>query len=250
MSPLLLLACAGRFAIQPPETGSWDVDEKDQIRIEVIEAYLDTGSCDRALHAISSVRNDGMQGPTLDLLQARAMICMGLPTDALILLEGRYERNPERNRVLCVAHMDLGNVEAAQAACAKAIKYTPRDTDADRRAELHNNYGFTLAAQGRHDEAIQAYQEALRLDPDMHRARNNYAFSLAAMGQDDQAWEQFLAAQSPLFGPENAMANAWLNLGLAQQGRGDMEDARSSFHKALALVPDHPRANDALSTLE
>jgi len=246
----LLLACAGRLGVPAPEVVTWDVDDRDLVRMAVIEAYIDSGSCDRALYAISTVRADGLEGRVLDLLQARALICKGLPSDALNLLDNRYERDAERNRVVCLAQMDLGLIDQAQEACLAAIKHTSRTDDAERRAELQNNYGFTLAAGGRHKEAIAAYQEALRLEPDLHRARNNYAFSLAALGQDDDAWKQFLAAQSPLSGPETAQANAWLNLGLAQQGRGDTEAARESFLRALDLVPGHSRATDALTSLE
>ncbi len=246
----LWMACAGRVGVPTPDVVAWDVEDKDMVRMEVIEAFIDSGNCDRALYAISTVRADGLEGRTLDLLQARALICKGLPGDALNLLDKHYLRDAERNRVVCLAHMDLGEIAEAQKACLAAIKHTPRSDDASRRADLQNNYGFTLAAGGRHEDAIMAYQEALRLDPDLHRARNNYAFSLAALGQDDQAWKQFLAAQSPLSGPETAQANAWLNLGLAQQGRGDTEAARESFQRALDLVPGHSRATDALASLE
>ncbi|NYT02918.1 MAG: tetratricopeptide repeat protein, partial [Methanosarcinales archaeon] len=33
-----------------------------------------------------------------------------------------------------------------------------------------NNRGLALASQGRYDEAIQAYDEALRLDPELAQA--------------------------------------------------------------------------------
>jgi tetratricopeptide (TPR) repeat protein len=247
---LALLACAGGFRSSPPPETIWDPEEKDQVRLEVIEAYIESGNCDRALYGISSVRDEGMKSPGLDLLQARALLCKGLPGDTLVLLDNRYERDPERNRLVCLAHMDMGDVALAEEACAAALKHTPRDARSDRRAELFNNHGFTLAAAGRHDDAVDAYEEALALDPDFHRARNNYAFSLAAQGHDSLAFDQFLAAQSPLGGMAEAQANAWLNLGLAQQARGDADGARESFSNALTLVPDHVRATDALSSLE
>jgi len=247
---LMLLACAGgRVGAPPPET-VWDPENRNTVQMEVIEAYIDSGNCDRALYGISSVRNDGLADPNLDFLQARALLCKGLPGDAVKLLEDQYVRSPERNRLMCLAHMDMGQVDDAVQACGAALKHTPKNTDSERRAELFNNHGFTLAAAGRHDEAAEAFEDALQLDPDFHRARNNYAFSLAAQGHDNLAYDQFLAAQSPSGGIRQAQANAWLNLGLAQQGRGDAEAARESFQNALQLVPDHPRATHALSSLE
>ena len=132
---LMLLACAGgRVGAPPPET-VWDPENRNTVQMEVIEAYIDSGNCDRALYGISSVRDDGLADPNLDFLQASALLCKGLPGDAVKLLEGQYVRSPERNRLMCLAHMDMGQVDDAVQACGAALKHTPKNTDSERRAD-------------------------------------------------------------------------------------------------------------------
>ena len=45
-------------------------------------------------------------------------------------------------------------------------------------ALAHNNLGYALAQKGQLDEAIRQYQEALRLDPGCVPARSNLARAL------------------------------------------------------------------------
>ena len=40
-------------------------------------------------------------------------------------------------------------------------------------AEAHNNLGIILAKQGRLDEAVSQFVEALRIDPDFTKAKRN-----------------------------------------------------------------------------
>jgi Flp pilus assembly protein TadD len=46
--------------------------------------------------------------------------------------------------------------------------------------------GVALTAQGKHDEAIQAYNKAIQLNPQYVEAWNNKGIALAAQGNYDQ----------------------------------------------------------------
>jgi tetratricopeptide (TPR) repeat protein len=52
-----------------------------------------------------------------------------------------------------------------------------------RRVEAHNNLGIALASQGKLDDAIVHFQQALRLQPGFDDARRNLATALAARRQ-------------------------------------------------------------------
>jgi tetratricopeptide (TPR) repeat protein len=51
----------------------------------------------------------------------------------------------------------------------EAIRLDPNDAD------TRNNKGLALEFQGRYDEAIQAYDEAIKIDPSYETARYNKA---------------------------------------------------------------------------
>ena len=104
----------------------------------------------------------------------------------------------------------------------------------------------TVAPQGR-----QGLGHALQLDPSYGRARNNLAFSLAALGRDEEALATFRVALDEQYGFDQEIleANAHYNLGLAQASRGDQDHARQSYREALAIIPEHARAQAALDDL-
>ncbi len=249
MLTLFLIATA--FAAAPPPTSTWDPAEAEQVQLELIEVLIDSKQPDKALYAITQVRAGGMTGADLDILQARALVAKALPMDAILLLENQYMRNYQRHKVMCLAHMDLKETDEAELNCRKALRFAPGTLSSIDVADLHNNLGFVLASQNRHEEAIHSYREALKLSPNLTRARNNMGFSQAALGQDETALNTFRSALSASLGfdPEILEAEAHFNLGVAQLARGADQQAKGSFHTALKHVPGHANARDALDQM-
>jgi uncharacterized RDD family membrane protein YckC len=66
-----------------------------------------------------------------------------------------------------VSFHSLQNLEGALRECEKALNYEPESPEA------HNLHGLILSDLGRVDEAIKAYQEAIRLKPDFEDALAN-----------------------------------------------------------------------------
>jgi tetratricopeptide (TPR) repeat protein len=54
-------------------------------------------------------------------------------------------------------------------------------------AEVEVNVGFTLAAQGKYDEAIPHYRRAIELQPRSDRAHYTLSQALAALGRHEEA---------------------------------------------------------------
>jgi Tfp pilus assembly protein PilF/4-amino-4-deoxy-L-arabinose transferase-like glycosyltransferase len=97
----------------------------------------------------------------------------------------------------------------------------------------HDHIGRELAAQGKLDEAIKAYREALGIRPDSFMTHFNLANALMEQGHSDEAFKHFREAIRLKPGYTEAHVN--LGSALAEQKRFD--EAIVEFHAALAGEP-------------
>ena len=97
------------------------------------------------------------------------------------------------------------------------------------------NYGLVLQDLGRHQQALAAYDQALRLKPDYVDALNNRASALIETKRFDEAvtaYDRLLALRPALF-------EASFNRGIALRELRRYGDALASYDRALALNPNH-----------
>ncbi len=106
----------------------------------------------------------------------------------------------------------------------------------DATARYEN--GNTLYEQGRFNDAIAAYREAIRLKPDYSEAHNNLAVTLQALGRTDEA----IAAYREAVRLQPDYATAWSNLGGALQQQGNLNGAIDAHREALRIKPDYAMA--------
>jgi len=104
----------------------------------------------------------------------------------------------------------------------------------DRNYLAHLRVGYGAWQAGRVDEALEHFDQAVRLRPDMIEARNNYGALLFSLDRTDEAIEQFSRAVQE--GPD--MADNHFNLGEALWKRGRASDAIASFRQGLSLRPE------------
>ncbi len=76
----------------------------------------------------------------------------------------------------------------AQAQLTQAVRRAPRSADA------HNDYGRSLAEEGRRAEAMAQYDEAIRLRPDFADAYANESAALVEQGETRWATQSCAAA--------------------------------------------------------
>ena len=76
---------------------------------------------------------------------------------------------------LGVVLMEEGKLEEAIEHYTQALRIDPED------APTHTNLGSALMSQGKFDEAITHYQEAIRIDPDDPKPTNNLAWARATL---------------------------------------------------------------------
>jgi Flp pilus assembly protein TadD len=101
-----------------------------------------------------------------------------------------------------------------------------------------SSFGFAYANLGRHREAIEAYQEALRLKPDYAEAWCNLGAAYQKIDRSKNAIEAYREALR--LKPDNAVT--WYNLGGAYGKMGSHREAIEAFREALRLKPDYAKA--------
>jgi Flp pilus assembly protein TadD len=97
----------------------------------------------------------------------------------------------------------------------------------------HYNLGIMLSDAGRTDEALEHYQEALRLQPDYAEAHANLGSVLARLGRTDGAIDHY--QQALRLTPDDAETHN--NLGLVLAGIGKTDEAIEHFDQVLRLKP-------------
>ncbi len=127
-----------------------------------------------------------------------------------------------------VALANQGKLDEAIAAYREAIRLNPDI------AEAHVNLGFLLNQQGKFDESIAENRIAIRLKPDFVTAHNNLGFALAVQGKLDEA----IAAYREAIRLDPNLLAAHMNLGSALNQQGKLDEAIAEYRTAIRLKPD------------
>jgi protein O-GlcNAc transferase len=95
--------------------------------------------------------------------------------------------------------------------------------------------GHALEAEGRLDEALQRYLEAIRVAPNPARAHLNHGNVLLLKGDLPGALDAFGTAikHNPDY------AGAYYNIGNALLGNGQIDEAVANYRRALEIQPDY-----------
>ena len=97
-----------------------------------------------------------------------------------------------------------------------------------------NHKGLSLAALEKHNEAIEAYNSALEIKPDKYEAWNNRGLSLAALGKHNEAIEAYDKALEI----KSDLHESWYNRGISLAALGKHNEAIEAYDKALEIKPD------------
>jgi Flp pilus assembly protein TadD len=141
--------------------------------------------------------------------------------------------NPDARNNLGIALGEAGRIAEAIEHFQQAIRLKPDD------AGSYNNLGLALASSGRQPEAIEQYQHAIRLKPGYATAHNNLGNSLLNCGRVPEAIDHYQEAVR--LKPDDAAA--YNNLGLAMIKSGRLSEAIEQYHMLLRLEPGLPEAH-------
>lgn len=124
-----------------------------------------------------------------------------------------------------------GNYTEAIRAFDEALKINPQN------ATTWNEKGMVLAKLRKYDDAIKAYDEALKINPQNVDAWKNKGNALRNLGRYEEAFEAWDEALkiNPQF------AKAWFSKGNALSDLGKYEEAIKAYDEALKI---NPKDND------
>jgi tetratricopeptide (TPR) repeat protein len=140
------------------------------------------------------------------------------------------DRQAEAYNEQAVQYFHEGRLQDAIAAFQQAIRVQPNHADA------HGNLGNIYYYQGRHDEAVASYRRAIALNPTSGLFHSNLGNVLAEQKKFEEAetvCREAVRLQSADPGSHN-------NLGNALKGQGKLDEAVASYHQALRLEPNSP----------
>ncbi|MDA9261301.1 sulfotransferase, partial [Planktomarina temperata] len=111
--------------------------------------------------------------------------------------------------------------------------------------EVYNNMGVALEVQGKLEEAIKTFTNALTIKPDYSEPYNNMANILSGQGKLEEAIKTYKKALAIKPG----YAEAYFNMGVALQDQGNLEEAIEAYNKALGIKPDYAEVHRNLSRI-
>jgi tetratricopeptide (TPR) repeat protein len=120
--------------------------------------------------------------------------------------------------------------------------WTDTVTKRPNNARAHNNLANDLAAAGRVSEAIEHYEQSLRLRQDNPEVHNNLGNAFSNMGRVREAIGEYEQALRLMPGSPNVH----YNLGVALERAGRLEDAIAHYEQAARLKPDYVEAHGNL----
>ncbi len=119
----------------------------------------------------------------------------------------------------------------------EAIRLDPKD------ALAYNNRGLAWLAKESYDQAIEDFNEAIRLDPKDASAYSSRGWAFLAKKDYDRAIEDFDKAIR--LDPKDA--SAYSSRGSAFLAKKDYDRAIEDFEEAIRLDPKHPLAHKGLA---
>ena len=150
-------------------------------------------------------------------------------------LKALWTATVARNPSAGLAHNNLGAILLAEGRVDEAISHFQQAIALEpNAADVHSNLGGALLQRGQLEPAILQFREAIRLQPDSALAHSNLGNALSRQGRLDEAIVEL--QQAVKFQPAFATARCNLGSALLQAGRAD--EAIPQLQRAIELQPD------------
>jgi tetratricopeptide (TPR) repeat protein len=125
-----------------------------------------------------------------------------------------------------------GRLDEAISTYREALRLEPNE------AVVHNNLGAALGDKGRIDEAIAEYREAIRLDPSYATAHHNLGGLLCNQGRLDEG----IAETREALRLNKDFVEAHYNLANTLSAQGQLDEAADEYRETIRLRPHYAEA--------
>src|SRR5262249_54464434 len=206
---------------------------RDLLGLRAASALLDAGASVRQIReALTALRRHDP-----DLQQPLAEIRLVLEGDRLVAQSDRVRFDPRTGQM--VLALDSGGLEAAATATLATGLVRPLAPPADQAETWFERASELDGDPTQWEDAIEAYQRVVSIDPTYAAAWNNLGLLLHRMGRYDEASDAYLGALSQ----DPQCCEAAYNLGSLHEDRGAIEEAIGDCQRALELSPDYADAH-------
>lgn len=216
----------------------------DRAQLNLGNALVDTNRRDEAIGHFRIALQYHPQYAEARLNLGNALLTQGKVDEAIeqyrILLDfDPYDASGWGNlgtALLNKSRTDRAALDEAIEALDEALEINPASHN------VHNSLGIAFASQGKLDAAIEAFRQALRHKPDFANAHSNLANCLFEKGNIEGTVRHYEEALR--INP--ADPNTHFELGRVLAGVGRHDAAIAEFRQALRINPDHTAARTAL----
>ncbi len=120
----------------------------------------------------------------------------------------------------------------------RGIANAARGIDSDLTARAWFSVGHLLQPNGKHEEVIAMYDEAIRLNPNLAEAYNNRGNAKSSLGRHEAA----IADYDDAIRLDPNRAESYYNRGITRSELGQYEAAIDEYTKAIRLDPNYAGA--------
>ncbi|NES69991.1 MAG: tetratricopeptide repeat protein [Okeania sp. SIO2D1] len=153
-------------------------------------------------------------------------------SEAIISQKDSSAQDAESYFEKAVKHYNEGKYEEAIADFNQAIRLNPK------YAKAYNGRGLVYTLLEKNEKALADYNQAIRLNPKYAQAYNNRGIVYRRQGKNEKALADY--NQAIQLNPK--YARAYNNRGLVYRKQGENEKALADFNQAIRFNPKYARA--------
>lgn len=225
-----------------------DPESRDALGL-LSSAYAQMGDADMALALIDAAMEENAEDPVLHNVRGEVLMYLDRPTEAARAFRTALDIEPRyATAVINLGHayFESESWTNARFTYEKALDQVPMSPLiklSGERSRLWHNIGLALANDLAFESAVEAYNEALALNPSFLAAQIDLGISYSAIRNYDAAERAFRTAlQLAEVGEDVEQGQIHAKLSAMYLNMGRAHDAYYEATQALALVPDNPEA--------